>query len=268
MPDLSNPTGMWYLKTWYPGRSVRPGVPRVCPEWLGMAEFPLLSTDEDVRRTLWPIRIAMGDTPMLFTDSGVGGPPRQFTVDRVAWDPAESSRVWSFRQGIADRECRWYRGRIVEGVFVGRFTDVLPRSDSAPTYSLSDYPNHVRGWNASHLDQPDHVAFEVVIENGAPDLPDSAYNTAWRTSDRQPRVPRDRLATVRIQRTPSGVEGRLKIFGWPTFTTNPVDPVFRGAGRVQRLGEEIEYDLRDVKVGRESSSLHARRQREPLGRAL
>ena len=55
MPDLSNPTGMWYLKTWYPGRSVRPGVPRVCPEWLGMAEFPLLSTDEDVRRTLWPI---------------------------------------------------------------------------------------------------------------------------------------------------------------------------------------------------------------------
>ncbi|MHC1686759.1 MAG: DUF5000 domain-containing lipoprotein [Methanothrix sp.] len=52
---------------------------------------------------------------------------------------------------VESTDWQWYRGKVVEGIFVGRFAVVSTPPGSAPT-SFSDYTNHVTGWNATYID--------------------------------------------------------------------------------------------------------------------
>lgn len=67
-------------------------------------------------------------------------------LDGVTWDAASS--VLQFRRkGSAGSQ--WYRGGVVEGIFVGRFTPDQAAPDRPP---LSTYTRHVTGWNAEVLE--------------------------------------------------------------------------------------------------------------------
>lgn len=82
-------------------------------------------------------------------------------IGEIDWQPA--TRMLQFRRTEAG-VWRWYRGRIVEGIFVGRTT--LPAvSENLPP--IQSFNRHVTGWNSSYLDT-DIVprVFDVVLGEG------------------------------------------------------------------------------------------------------
>jgi dienelactone hydrolase len=68
-------------------------------------------------------------------------------VDNISWDLG--SRRLEFRRN-GDGFWQWYRGTIVEGVLVGRFSH-NQQSSAKPT--LVNYTFHVTGWNSAYVGQ-------------------------------------------------------------------------------------------------------------------
>jgi hypothetical protein len=123
-------------------------------------------------------------------------------IDNIAWDPA--TRLLEFRQ-IGTGFWRWYRGTIVEGIFVGRFSS--DKTSPARPEQLTAYKLHVTGWNSTDVDRAAAPrVYELLIDN--------KY--------------RARLRIDAAASSPSGYSGRLKIHSTVT----------RGAA-----GEELEYDV-------------------------
>jgi len=84
---------------------------------------------------------------------------RPEALDRITWNAAR--RRLEFRR-VAGGFWEWYRGSIVEGVLVGRFS----RSASVATRPMQfkAYAFHVTGWNSSFLDAPlAPRVFEIVV---------------------------------------------------------------------------------------------------------
>src|SRR2546421_8851422 len=80
----------------------------------------------------------------------------------------------------------WYRGTVVEGVFVGRFSH---SQQSAQQPDLTHFRSHVTGWNSTFLDR---------------DIVPRSYDVT---------IQKDHHARLRIDRLPTGqFIGRLKVY--------------------------------------------------------
>ncbi|HLZ57215.1 MAG TPA: hypothetical protein VKR06_09735 [Ktedonosporobacter sp.] len=98
-----------------------------------------------------------------YTGTLINGDGSKEPLDAISWDDASS--VLEFRrhgQGF----WRWYRGRVVEGILVGRYAHSTD-SEQKPA-QLTDYACHVSGWNSDYLDQ-DIVprSYDLVLNNDA-----------------------------------------------------------------------------------------------------
>lgn len=121
-------------------------------------------------------------------------------VEAFRWDPGQQSL--EFRRRTPEG-WEWYRGREVEGVLVGRFSQ---RPDAAVKPEWPEgYPLHVTGWNATVLDAQNRSRVYELVING------------------------DFRARLRLDRgTEGALVGRLKVYS----------TVSRGSA-----GEEVEDDL-------------------------
>lgn len=123
-------------------------------------------------------------------------------LDNIAWDA--TARRLEFRRN-GNGFWQWYRGVVVEGIFVGRFSH--SSQSSARPQQLSAFAWHATGWNSNYLDA--NLAprvFEVLLNN-------------------------DYRARLRIDYSPDAASqygGRLKVYS----------TVSGGAG-----GEEVEHEL-------------------------
>lgn len=165
LPDASGPTGTWYLIA---------------------NKFPLTATIREAARGVYEGTLV---------DEGWGATER---LDNIRWDP--TSRRLEFRRPPR----QWYRGTVVEGVFVGRFSH-NSRSSDRPA-QLTDYASHVTGWNSAYLDRDIVPRVYEVLANG---------NF------------RGRLRIDRAPGNPTQFIGRMKYYG--TLATKET--------------EELEYDL-------------------------
>src|SRR5215469_14636912 len=137
-----------------------------------------------------------------FSGTAIGETGEKQRLDKITWDPA--TRRLEFRQNGAGF-WRWYRGTIVEGILVGRFSDDT-RSPDKPA-ELASYVFHVTGWNSTYIDRsPAPRVYELLIGN--------EY--------------RARLRIDVSADSPSGYTGRFKVY------------LTIGGGAA---GEEPEYDV-------------------------
>jgi len=130
-------------------------------------------------------------------------------LDNVSWDA--NTGLLEFRHSGPDFSpfWEWYRGTIVEGVFVGRFSH-SQRSDRRP--DLLEFHSHVTGWNSTFLDQ---------------DIVPRSYDLTI-NQNQHARLRLDRLPPGQVDRPPTEqFVGRLKVYS-------------TGSGGD---GEEPEYDL-------------------------
>jgi acetyl esterase/lipase len=129
--------------------------------------------------------ISRGTKETTFTGTLAAEGGAAQALDHVAWDQA--ARRLEFRRSSKDL-CQWYRGTLVEGVFVGRFSH-SDRAAARPA-QVQDYRWHATGWNTTQLDR-DIVprVWEVLVDQ------------------------RQR-ARLRIDRAPDskGFTGRLKVY--------------------------------------------------------
>ena len=145
--DTSNPIGTWYLNA------------------------------NNIRLTLTITGAAGGPYGgSLVNESGVAE-----QVDSVDWNAA--GHRLEFRR-IGSGWWQWYRGTVVESVFVGRFSDAKVPGKPA---QLTSYVYHVTGWNGTYLDQDlAPRVYEVVLNNSLHGVlridvsPDSASGFAGR----------------------------------------------------------------------------------------
>ena len=104
-------------------------------------------------------------------------------LDNISWDKA--TRVLVFRR-VGTGFWQWYSGKIVEGIFVGRFSHSAS-SREIPA-QLTDYSWHATGWNSTYLDASIVPrVWEILINK----------------TDR---------ARLRIDRGSNGLIGRLKVY--------------------------------------------------------
>lgn len=136
-------------------------------------------------------------TAVVINENGGSEP-----VDSITW--AAPSRQLEFRRN-GSGFWQWYRGRIVQGVLVGRFSH--NQQSATKPVQLTSYLYHVTGWNSTYLDRA-----------LAPRVYEVLMNANFRTILRIDTSPN----------TPSGYAGRLKVYA----------TVSGGAA-----GEEPEYDL-------------------------
>lgn len=138
-------------------------------------------------------------------------------LDHIDWD--ENIGFLSFRRHVSRGKNRsfweWYRGRVVEGIFVGHFSQNT-LSPECPSRN-SNYINHVVGWNSSYFDS-DIVprVYDIIL--------DADYRGLLGAKCR---------GILRIDRAnnASNFIGRLKIYA-------------TGIGNMWNIaGEELEYDL-------------------------
>jgi hypothetical protein len=149
-------------------------------------------------------------------------------IDQIKWD--ESNHVLTFlRNGIVDKNpvWEWYRGTIVEGILVGRFTPTNIKNGEpvwpVPPAFLSihngkgstAFENHFSGWNEDYLDR---------------DIVPRAFEIAF----------------------PGKQFGRLRIDG------DPVKGSFIGQLKIYGPTEGLEYDL--SKIEWDGVNLHFTRQ--------
>jgi hypothetical protein len=191
--DPSRPEGIWNLKNWY----LHTGDPYVVT--------PL---------SAYIKKLALSDESYsghLINEHG-----SRDILDQIDWD--ESTRSLSFRRHASVENMgfwEWYRGRVVEGIFVGRFShnNYSPESPS----QNSNYVNHVVGWNSSYFDG-DIVprVYDIIL--------DADYRGLRGAQCR---------GMLRIDRVhnSSNFIGRMKIYA-------------TGIGNMWNIaGEELEYDL-------------------------
>jgi len=121
-------------------------------------------------------------------------------LDNITWD--DSGGQLEFRRN-GQGFWQWYRGTVVEGVLIGRFSHDT-NSPQKPA-QLASFSYHVTGWNSTVLDR---------------DIVPRSYDLVINTNS---------FARLRIDRLPSGqFVGRLKVYATQTG---------------QASAEEPEYDL-------------------------
>lgn len=129
------------------------------------------------------------------TLSGDGG--GSGNLANITWDA--SSRLLEFQSGT-----QWYRGTIVQGVLVGRFSEKRAQAEKPP---LTDYLYHLTGWNSNYLDGDIVPRVYEILADGVS------------------------MGRLRIDRAPGGAyTGRLKY-----YANSSMHP--------PAAGEELEYDL-------------------------
>jgi dienelactone hydrolase len=137
-------------------------------------------------------------------------------LDHIEWNKNTGSlsfRRHAYAENMSFWE--WYRGRIVEGIFVGRFS----HNTHSPQYPSqnSNYVNHVVGWNSCYFDSEIVPrVYDIVL--------DADYRGLHGAQCR---------GILRIDRAnnDSNFIGRMKIYA-------------TGLGNMWNIaGEELEYDL-------------------------
>jgi dienelactone hydrolase len=147
--------------------------------------------------------IRSGPQPNTYLGSLINENGGTETLDQISWNAA--TRLLEFRRN-GPGFWQWYHGSIVEGVYVGRFSQSTS-SASRPALTGSNYAFHVTGWDSDYLDQ-----------DIAPRAYDVIMNTNYRTELRIDRSPTN----------PSQFIGRFKVYATVNGGAN---------------GEEPEYDL-------------------------
>ncbi len=140
--DASGPDGTWYL-------SIGPSA----AELRENNELDKGDVEPDYRCTA----TIDGATGWLLSGAG-----HTDLLDNVTWNP--DSRILEFRR-VGAILWQWHRGKIVHGIYVGRFAQDS-RSQSKP--DIYRYRAFASGWNATYLDT-DIVprVYEVLIEDGS-----------------------------------------------------------------------------------------------------
>ena len=147
--DTSSPTGWWYFNTGQAAVSIQ-----IAKASAGVYQGTLVNDQ--------------GETEVL---------------DKITWD--QPTRTLKFlRTGKGFWE--WYSGKIVEGVFVGRYSHST--SSAEPPSKLTDYSRHATGWNSTYLDT-------------------SNMPRVWELQINQ----NDR-ARLRIDKGKGGLIGRIKVY--------------------------------------------------------
>lgn len=198
MRDTSRPEGIWNLKNWY-----------------------LHEEDPFVLVPLSAYITKKKARPRRSTESYIGylinEQRGRDTLDHIGWD--ENTGSLSFRRHVSIGKnmsfWEWYRGRVVEGIFVGRFSH-NKHSPECPSQN-NNYVNHVVGWNSSYFDS-DIVprVYDIILDADYRGLHDAKCR-----------------GILRIDRAnnSSNFIGRLKIYA-------------TGIGNMWNIaGEELEYDL-------------------------
>ncbi|NOT60232.1 MAG: hypothetical protein HOP19_08400, partial [Acidobacteria bacterium] len=157
--------------------------------------FAFAQTDNSFPGGRWYMNAST--TRMIFRFEKVSGTWRGSSIDdqgktlerieNVTWD--SKTRTLEFLR-IGSGYWQWYRGTIVEGVLIARYTH-SGKTDAKPTNPL-DYKWKATGWNYEYLTPAmAPLVFEVVINE-----------TQYRA----------RLRLDRAPGTPTGYAGRLKFF--------------------------------------------------------
>jgi acetyl esterase/lipase len=170
--DSSGPVGTWYLRS---------------------NQSPVTAT------------ISAGKTPGSYHGTLIDENGVTQKLDQIHWD-AKNRRLEFRRTG--NGWWQWYRGTIVEGIFVGRFAQAKNAGKPA---QLTAYASHATGWNSTYLDKGIVPRVFNVVHN-------DNYRT-WIRIDAAPGNPKQ-------------FTGRLRVYA----------TVKDGAH-----GEELEYDLEQVK---------------------
>lgn len=199
MRDTSGPEGIWNLKNWY---------------FHEEDHFVLVPLTACIikKKKARPKQSAESYSGYVINEQRV-----KDILDHIDWD--ENIGYLSFRRHVSRGKNRsfweWYRGRVVEGIFVGRFSQNT-LSPECPSQS-SKHVNHVVGWNSSYFDS-DIVprVYDIIL--------DADYRGLHGAQCR---------GILRIDRANNGSNfiGRLKIYA-------------TGIGDTWNIaGEELEYDL-------------------------
>jgi hypothetical protein len=231
MADLSTPQGTWYLKKWYwqsdSQNNIYTNPLTLSPDGisLNLINFTVIINYDSINNR-YSGSIFLENTDNRFS----------YTLDQIQWNDGLGERnlvfcVSIFREGNPSAY-EWYDGKIVEGVFVGRFSHLISPSRQ-PRFADPPYSNHVTGWNSEYVDQKDIVprVYDIVLEDA-----DYQY---YRPANSQRRC----RGLLRIDRLKNGhFIGRMKVHA--TLTNEGWDS----------RGEELEYDL---EIDRwDGSSLH------------
>lgn len=193
MKNTGTPVGIWNLKNWY----LHTEDPFVLT--------PLSAHIKKARST--------AESYSGYLRNEQGG---RDILDHIDWD--EYTGSLSFRRYASIENMsfwEWYHGRVVEGIFVGRFSHNT-HSPKCPSQN-SNYVNHVVGWNSSYFDS-----------NIVPRVYDIILDADYRgLRDVQCR------GILRVDRAnnESNFIGRMKIYA-------------TGLGKMWNIaGEELEYEL-------------------------
>lgn len=207
--NSSTPLGTWYLKTWYHDSS-------------------------DPRRLLditLTIRRGSG-TGSTYDGSLVNEEGISERIDQIRWN--ENDRRFIFRShkaisGSGSAIWRWFNGKIVEGIVVGRFSQ-SDRPDE-PMFGSSAYANHFNGWNAQYIDGNDIVprVYTIFIDGNYRGIPGRQCRGLLRID----RIRRRRfIGTMKVYATGRGLP--WEIAAWDHRPSSLIH---------ESHGEELEYDL-------------------------
>jgi len=131
MPNISDPVGTWHLTLKTRISNASPGVTK-------------------------RITVTISQAASAGAFFGTCDSDRSLLIDNIEWD--STNHILTFRKHPVGRGKQkvgeWFRGDIVEGVFVGRFTDEnQPISPDSPPADLTKFVNHVTGWNTVSIDR-------------------------------------------------------------------------------------------------------------------
>jgi pimeloyl-ACP methyl ester carboxylesterase len=220
MVDSSTPQGTWYLKKWYSEADHDNNI----------FTDPLTISSDGISLNLMNITIIINHDSTNNTYTGsifLEETDRRFSysIDQIQWNNDTGQRNLVFRINTFKEQrptaYEWYSGKIVEGIFVGRFSH-LNHPSTQPRFGDPPYSNHVTGWNREYIDQKDIVprVYDIVLDN--------ADYQRYRPGNSQ----RKCRGLLRIDRLKNGhFIGRMKVYA--TFTSEGWDS----------RGEELEYDL-------------------------
>jgi hypothetical protein len=206
LPDTSEPTGTWHLKTWYPAY--------VYPHRLFSITLSITADSSSTGSY----------SGFLLNERG-----QRDNIDQIRWD-ASNRRLVFRRIFFHDIRSEWYNGKIVEGIIVGRFThDPYSNTSPEPRFGSPPYTNHFTGWNSDYIDGKDIVprVYDVSLDGNYRGISGKCYGLL-----RIDRGPIGRLKVYRTGDYDTDAENRSQ---WPLVCN---------AGDVHSIcGEELEYDL-------------------------
>jgi hypothetical protein len=92
------------------------------------------------------ITLSSGSTGTLYSEAT----GTTYIVDNVTFGVV-GIRILKFRCVLGTSGWKWFRGKVVEGIFVGRMADVAEPPGRVPI-SFSSYTSHATAWNGSYID--------------------------------------------------------------------------------------------------------------------